>query len=528
MNSPPIPVLSVMKVHDLFEQSVCRYPDNTAVIHLERKISYRDLYFRYAEMADYLKGLDIDEGDRVGLLYENSIEYVYLYFAIYKAGYIVVPVDTSVKPEMINYILRDCDARALIFQSKFRRHLPKIIDDDTGLKYLVTDKNPKLDNIRPEVITFDSIPKISAGTQMDELLSDNAIPDPAQSPHDLAAIYYTSGSTGQPKGVMLSHRNLVSNTLATVEYLKLTEKDSIIVILPFYYIYGNSLLLTHIAVGGCQVVDNRFMYPEVILDTMEKEKVTGFSGVPSNFMILLNKTSFASREFKDLRYFTQAGGAMAPEVVRKLMNAFPQKEIYIMYGQTEAAPRVSYCPPERLNDKIGSIGIPVPGVDIRIMNDDGIEVPDGEPGEITVTGDNVMLGYWNQPEEQSQVLRDGRLFTGDLGRKDEDGYTFVIGRKKEIIKTGGNRVSAKEVEERILENENVSEAAVFGVEDDILGEAVKAVIVLKEGTGLTKKEIRNFCKQKLADHKIPKFIDFMDALPKYQSGKVNKLQLAKM
>jgi acyl-CoA synthetase (AMP-forming)/AMP-acid ligase II len=479
-------------------------------------------------VAAFLREQGFNDGDRIGLLYENSIEYIYLYFAVSRAGLVVVPVDTSVKPEMMNFILRDCEACALIFHSKYRRHLPKILGDDTSIRCIITDKDPKIDSLGPDLVPLESILDNPIYASGEEIPSADPNPDPDKSPPELAAIYYTSGSTGQPKGVMLSHRNLVSNTLATVQYLKLTSEDSVIVILPYYYIYGNSLLLTHVAVGGCQVIDNRFMYPEVILDTMEKEQVTGFSGVPSNFMILLNKTSFASRKFKNLRYFTQAGGAMAPEIVKRLMDAFPEKEIYIMYGQTEASPRVSYCPPEKLKDKIGSIGIPVPGVEIKIMNEDGIEVPDGEPGEITVAGDNVMLGYWNQPEEQKQVLREGRLFTGDLGRKDADGYTYVIGRKKEIIKTGGNRVSAKEVEERILENESVSEAAVFGVEDDILGEAVKAVIVLKEDVKLTKNEIRNFCRQKLADHKIPKFIDFIDVLPKYQSGKVNKLQLTKM
>ena len=216
---------------------------------------------------------------------------------------------------------------------------------------------------------------------------------------------------------------------------------------------------------------------------------------------------------------------MAPEVTRKLMATFPHKEIYIMYGQTEAAPRVSYCPPEKLKDKVGSIGIPVPGIEIKIMNDEGVEVAVGEEGELAVHGDNVMLGYWNQPDEESQVLRNGLLFTGDLARKDKDGYYYIVGRKKEIIKAGGNRVSAKEVEECLLANSKVAEATVFGVQDDILGEAIKAVIVLKTGMESDKKEIQTYCRAKLADYKIPKHVEFMEALPKYKSGKVNKLQL---
>jgi long-chain acyl-CoA synthetase len=247
--------------------------------------------------------------------------------------------------------------------------------------------------------------------------------------------------------------------------------------------------------------------------------------VPSNFIILLNNSTMPSRKLEHLRYFTQAGGAMAPEVIKKLMSAFPEKEIYIMYGQTEAAPRVSYLPPERLREKIGSIGIPLRGISIKLVDGNGSEVPVGVSGELITSGDNVMLGYWNQPDDTRQVLKDDWLYTGDLAKMDDDGYYFITGRKKEIIKTGGNRVSAKEVEERILENGKVLETAVFGVEDEILGEAVRAIVVLKKGQLADAREIQAFCRAGLAEHKVPKMVEFMDTLPKHKSGKVNKLAL---
>ena len=514
-----------MQIFDLLRKTTHLYPDNDAVIHHDKKITYRELADASVKVAEYFGEIGIQKGGRVAILFENSIEYVILFLAVLKAGYVVVPLDTSLTTKSLIGIINDCQPEVLAFQARYRRIYKELTSACPSLKFVISDKDISSLNTDIPLETIDNILSNSKGGYDDSGTDDINFHKEPKQPHRLAAIFYTSGSTGTSKGVMLSHLNLVSNTIGTVEYLKLKPHDSVIVILPFYYIYGNSLLLTHIATGGTLVIDNRFMYPEVILDTMEKEKVTGFSGVPSNFMILLNKSTFTERKFKHLRYFTQAGGAMAPEVIKKLLNAFPQKEIYIMYGQTEASPRVSYLPPERLKEKIGSIGIPVPGVKINILDEHGREVAKDEVGEIVVSGDNVMMGYWNQPEEQEEVLKDGSLYTGDLARKDDEGLIYIVGRKKEIIKTGGNRVSAKEVEECLLENENVMEAAVFGVDDPLLGEAIRAAIVLKENCRISENDLRNFCRAKMADHKVPKKIEFLENLPKYQTGKVNKILL---
>jgi len=527
-----------MKVFDLLNSGARNYPDNRAVIHNDRSIDYRHLLAAVAAVSGYLSALDIRRGDRVALLYENSIEYVILFFAIFKAGFVAVPIDTSLKAGKINFILKDCDARALFFHTKFLRHLDTIIGDSSPLKYVLVSKDMKYQHPGIEFVSlteiFDGNPEDMDTGDIDGekagrlLTADDYKLAGEESPHELAAIFYTSGSTGTSKGVMLSHRNLVSNTLATVKYLDLKSSDSIMVILPFYYIYGNSLLLTHLVSGGALVIDNRFLYPEVILDSMEKEEVSGFSGVPSNFIILLNKSTLAERKFPKLRYLTQAGGSMAPEIIKKLMGIFPEKQIFIMYGQTEAAPRASYLPPDKLQEKLGSIGIPVPGVALKVVDDNGDELPVGESGELLIQGDNVMLGYWNQPDETDETIKDSWLYTGDLALRDNDGYFFITGRKKEIIKSGGNRVSAKEVEECILELDKVHEVAVFGVRDDLLGEAIKAVIVPREAAELTNRDIQYHCRNRLSEHKIPKYIDFVESMPKYQSGKVNKPLLKSM
>ncbi len=517
-----------MNISDFLTRTAAVFPSNTAVVHENRRISYRDLHRDASKVAAYLTSLGLERGARIGVFLENSIDYVTTYFAVFKAGFVPVPLDTSLSPEKLKFILDDCGTQVLFIHFRFQRLLAKLYESKPSLRHIISDKELMVKLEGAEHATLSQILSLHTAPESPQSEVKSALvgwEDVPEAPKELAAIFYTSGSTGQGKGVMLSQRNLVANTVGTVEYLKLTQHDSVIVILPFYYIYGNSLLLTHAMVGGCLVIDNRFMYAETVLDTMQTERVTGLSGVPSNFLILLNNSTFPTREFPNLRYFTQAGGAMAPDVIRRLYETFPDKEVYIMYGQTEASPRVTWLPPERLREKLGSVGIEVPGLKVRIIKEDGSDAAVGEEGEIVVGGDSVMMGYWNQPDEQREVLKDGWLYTGDLAKRDSDGFIFIVGRRKEIIKSGGNRISVKEVEECLIANNKIHEVAVFGVPDDVFGEAVKAVIVLKPGFDSDIKDIQRYCRQTLAEHKIPRYVDFVDALPKYQSGKVNKLAL---
>ncbi len=513
-----------MKLTEFLHRSVSQFLDRMAVIDQDQSVNYRELAGRVDALAAALRRLNLPPLSRIGILIENSVDYVVTYFAALEVDLVVVPLDSSATAETLRFILDNCGIRVLFAQSRYRRQLAAALAGESSVDLVIIDSHLKLPNVTVPLLTVSEfieeadLPSIAGESAATPALIQNR----GGSEHRLAAIFYTSGSTGTPKGVMLSHLNLMSNTVATIKYLKLTEADRILVILPFYYIYGNSLLLTHIACGGCLVIDNRFLYPETVLNTLEEHACTGFSGVPSNFMILLGKSTLTSRPLSSLRYFTQAGGAMAPEITRQLMTAFPHKEIYIMYGQTEASPRVTYVPPARLAEKLGSIGIPLTGITVTIADEQGRELAAKETGELVVTGDCVMMGYWNQPDEEHQVLRSGRLHTGDLGYKDAEGYIFIVGRQKEIIKSGGNRVSVKEVEECLLSHEKVFEACVFGVPDPLLGEAIKAVVVLKLDASLELRDLQLHCRKSLADYKVPKFIEFVNALPKYQSGKVNR------
>jgi len=297
------------------------------------------------------------------------------------------------------------------------------------------------------------------------------------------------------------------------------------VILPFFYIYGKSLLLTHIMIGGSVVIDNSFVFPNKILQTMKETDVTGFAGVPSTFMILLNRSSLSDKTFPSLRYVTQAGGSMAPAIQKDVSDIFSPAKLFIMYGATEAAPRLSYLDPDFLEEKSGSIGVPVDNVELLVCNSEGKNIAVGEVGEITARGSNIMQGYWKDPKETKKVLRNGLYYTGDLGYVDEDGFFFIVGRSKDMIKVKGFRIGTKEIEEKILEIEEVHETAVIGIEDPILGEAILALIISKEKEWSNEKKVREHLQKSLTSLKIPKYIEFRESFPKNESGKIMKMKL---
>lgn len=503
-----------MLLHQFLETSAEAHSYREAVVHLDGRISYIELERASNRLANFLIEKGIKPGDRVGILLESSVNYTISYFAIMKAGGAVVALNTATTSRIVKNILADCSASALIVHRQYAHFLKDIIDDLESLEILIIDGHyEKLERKRSlHVENFFDI----------QLNSDQRRPSVNISSGDLASIIYTSGTTGNPKGVMLSHRNLEANTDSIVEYLNLTCDDRVMAILPFYYSYGNSLLLTHIRVGGCLVVDNRFAYPNVILEIMSREKVTGFSGVPSTFAILMHKSRINDYRWEHLRYITQAGGPMTPALTLKIMEAIPHVKIYVMYGQTEASARLSYLEPERLLEKIGSIGKAIPGVVLEVRDESGNLCPPGTVGEIVARGENIMIGYWNQPEETAKVLNKDGLHTGDLAKIDDDGFFYIVSRKSDMIKSGAHRISPKEIEEILAEHPDVVESAVIGVPDKILGESIKAVIVLKAGSSITDKDILKHCRINLPAFKVPRIVEFRENLPKTSSGKIKK------
>ncbi len=508
-----------MQVQNFLENSAQKTPDKQAVWYKDEWMTFGELDLLSNKLANYLKEQHVHRGDRVAILYENSFHYIIAYYAVLKVGAVTVALNTATTADALEYLLNDSGAVAIITNASFSKDLVPALKKVPNLRHVVIQQD--------DLSEYQAIGHCSQISYSEVLDSGNEqTPDVRGIDLDLASIVYTSGSTGKPKGVTLTHLNIVSNTRSIVSYLEITEKDRVMVVLPFYYIYGKSLLNTHFYAGGSVVIDNAFAYPNVVLKNMEKTGVTGFSGVPSTFIILLNRSSIRDYEFPTLRYITQAGGAMAPSVQKDVSQVFSNARVFIMYGATEASARLSYLEPEMLPKKFGSIGKAIPNVDLFIADDNGVELPQGKEGEIVAKGSNLMVGYWNDPIETEKVLRNGVYYTGDIGVMDEDGYLFVVGRKKDMIKVGGERVSAKEVEEKLLEIDAVHETAVIGVKDEIMGEAIKAFIVPLSSSDTDEKAIIDYLRQKLPAYKLPKVIEFVKELPKNESGKILKTKLS--
>lgn len=462
--------------------------------------------------------MSINKGDRVAMLLKNSVDYICTYYGILKVRGIVVPLNTGIESKEISEIIIDCYAKFLISESHFNERIKSIYKiRSIPCKFLamIDDKNTLKNHIPAEYFNLYDIYINYAKSRPQIDLIDQ----------DLSSIMYTSGSTGKPKGAMLTHLNIVSNTMSIVSYMNLSSIDSCIIILPFYYVYGKSLLNTHFAASGTVIIDNGFAYPNTMLINMLNENATGLAGVASTYTILLNKSSFCDMKFPALRYIAQAGGYMPTKIKEELIKYFSDKKIYIMYGATEASARISYLDIIERPDKIHSIGKAIPNVEMKIVNENGIELKYEEEGEIVVRGSNIMLGYWNDQSETEKILKDGWYYTGDLGLKDKEGFFYITGRKRDFIKCGTYKVSGIEIEETLWRYPGVQELAIIGVPDDLWGETIKAIVVPTTGTELDANDMLRFCAKSLPFYKLPKEIVFSEKLPKNEAGKVLKKKL---
>ncbi|RUM89190.1 MAG: AMP-dependent synthetase [Thermodesulfatator sp.] len=507
-----------MLIQDYLLNSAERYPDSPVLLYDKKTITYSRLAMAAWSVADWLCSMHLDRGFRAAILTEDPFEYFAAYFAAIMAGGLALGLNSQTSRRSLSYYLNDSKASVLFTNGKYIKILKQTIKDVSGLGHIcISGKNV------PEHLHEASCEDFSG--LLERQVDSGRFQLPWRSSCDIAQIIYTSGTTGNPKGVMLSHSSLDANTRSIIEYLQICHDDRVMAVLPFFYSYGNSIMLTHVAAGASLSVNQNFMYPNMILEQMKEHEVTGLSGVPSTFSILLHRSALNNYSFPVLRYITQAGAPMSPSVAFELQKKFPGVKIFIMYGQTEASARLSYLPPEDLERKPGSIGKPIPGVELQLLDANGSPVLQGKTGEIVARGENIMSGYWRRPEETAKVLRQEGLWTGDLAYKDSDGYLYIVSRKSDIIKSGAHRIGPQEIEDVIMEHGTVSEVAVIGIPDEILGEKIKACVVLKKGQKCTVKELRKHCRAILPAYKVPHTIEFLPDLPKTSTGKIKRSAL---
>jgi len=503
-------------VHHFLEKSARLFPGKAAVVHEHNRADYAWINGWANRLAHGLIRAGVRPGDRVVLVCENSVEYVVCYYGILKAGGIAVSMTTDIRPDGLAEALKELAPRVLIVSPKAGKAVRALDPISLGIaRVMVIGPGPAAQSLRREAASF---PEDLAACPEEN-------PGLAIEPASCAAIVYTSGSAGRPKGVMLSHANITANTSAIIEYLGLTSNDIQMVVLPFFYVMGKSLLNTHFSVGGTVVINNKFAYTASVLKQMAEEGVTGFSGVPSTYAHLLFKSPLAAYRDKlpALRYCSQAGGHMPRSLKLELLKVLPRHtRLFIMYGATEASARLTYVPPERLEAKIDSIGIPITGVALKILSPEGNELMPGKIGELVARGANIMLGYYGDEEATKKVLDGDGYHTGDLGYRDEQGFFYVTERKDDQIKVGGHRINPREIEDTIIESRLASECLVLGVPDALQGRRLAGLVVPVRETAETIEGILKYCAAKLPKYKVPGSLRIVKDIPKTSSGKPDR------
>jgi amino acid adenylation domain-containing protein len=516
-----------MLVNDFLEQSARRSPDKIALIVSNQRYSYKDIDDGANSLANALVESGVKRSDRVGIHVENSFESVVSIFGVLKASGIFVMINPQVKSNKLAFLLNDCQIKVLITDSKLADKNSTITAKCSALRSIILTGNP--DHLHTISSNQNQIQAFSFNELLNNYPSNR--PDNDCVDNDLASLIYTSGSTGNPKGVMLTHLNVVSAASSIIRYLENTSDDIIINCLPLSFDYGLYQVLMAFKFGGTVVLERSFLYPYQIINVIQKEKVTGFPLVPTIVAILLQLKNMSKYDFSHLRYITSTAQAFPPEHIFKLQELYPKTLIYSTYGLTECK-SVSYLPPDKISEKPDSVGIPMYNTEVYLVDETGKQLSKpGEIGELVVRGKNVMRGYWNRPEETAISLKPGSfpdekvLYTGDIFKMDAEGYLFFIARKDDIIKTGGEKVSPKEIEKILYELLSVYEAAVIGIPDPILGQAIAAFIVLKKGDTLTKNDIILHCTKHLERYMVPKYVEFLKQLPKTSTGKISKKDL---
>jgi amino acid adenylation domain-containing protein len=517
-------VTTVPQLQDCLRASAGRLPDKVALVCQRGRLTYGAIEDESNRLANALVSRGVKRGDRVIILAENTAETVVAFWASLKANAVACPISGLIKGPKLAALIDDCTPAAVVGTS---RHV-QVLADASQVRPL-----PRVVILAGPLDAFRREARCREAVGWDEAVgpeSGATAPRPLNIDIDLASLIYTSGSTGAPKGIMLTHRNMIAAATSITSYLESREDDVVIDALPLSFDYGLYQVIMAFKMGATVVLERSFTYPTQVLKAMASEGVTAFPGVPTMFATLAEMAELDAYDFSRVRYVTNTAAAIHPKHVAFIRRTFRAARFYSMYGLTECK-RCTYLPPEDLDRKPDSVGIAIPNTELWIVDEDGNRVGPNTVGQLVIRGATVMKGYWNKPEATARRLRAGPLpgqqvlYTGDYCRQDEDGYLYFVSRMDDIIKTRGEKVAPKEVEAALLDIPGVSEAAVVGIPDTILGQAIKAFVVLSPGAALTKQEILFECRARLEPHMVPRDVDVVSEIPRTTSMKARKVDL---
>ncbi|CAI8759370.1 MULTISPECIES: AMP-binding protein [Bacillus] len=529
-----------LTIGKLLEKTAADAPDHEAVVYPDRglRYTYREFDQLCRKVAKGLMALGIDKGEHVAIWASNTPEWLTAQFASVKAGAVLVTANTNYQLSELEYVLKQSDATTLILMESYRgtsyidilcKLIPELKEGEPGR--LASERLPFLKNIillgdqrHPGMYLWDDLLKLSGS------VSEKALDRRMErlKEHDVINMQYTSGTTGFPKGVMLTHSNLANNAANIAECMNLSKKDRMCIPVPFFHCFGCVLGTLACVTAGATMVPVQEFSPKEVLSAVETEKCTALHGVPTMFIAELNDPDFASYDLSSLRTGIMAGSNCPIEVMKKVIDNMGMSEITIAYGQTEASPVITQT---RVNDslkrRVETVGRALPNVEVKITEPGtNREVERGVQGELCTRGYHVMKGYYKNPEATAAVIdEDGFLHTGDLAVMDEEGYCRITGRLKDMIIRGGENIYPREIEEFLYKHPDILDVQIVGVPDETFGEEVSAWIKLKSGASMTADELKEYCKGKIARYKIPRYIAFVEEFPMTASGKVQKFKL---
>ena len=511
----PVPERVVL-LHQHLQASAGNAGEHCAIVSGGVRINYCVLARRVSQLAAALQAAGVQRGDRVAVFMDNSVDFVVAVYAALQAGAVFMPINPLTKGDKLAYMLSDARASVLVTEEGLGGVWRSAVAEVASVQSVFV-REPSASDPRQRDWPADNG---SSATVRSAGLVDQ----------DLAAIIYTSGSTGFPKGVMLTHLNMVSACWSVSTYLGYRGDDVVLCALPLAFDYGLYQVLMAVRVGATLVLERGFTFPVKVLEVMARERCTVFPGVPTMFSMLMALKGLSQFDLSALRMITNTAAALSEGHIERLRALFPKAELFSMYGLTECK-RVTYLPPEQLDLRPTSVGRGMPNEEVWLVDEVGRRLPNGSTGELVIRGSNVMRGYWEKPEETAKRLRPGPfpgemiLYSGDLFRTDNEGWLYFVARKDDIIKSRGEKVSPREVENAIHALDGVYEVVVIGVHDDVLGEAIKAFVVLKPEVQLTEREVIKHCLSRLESFMAPKHVEFVAELPKTDTGKIKKTGL---